>query len=36
MAVTEADFQQLQKTVGALAEQMSWFVERLKEGVTAK
>ena len=31
MAATQADFQQLQTTVGALAEQMSWFVDRLKE-----
>ena len=31
MAATQADLQQLQTTVGALAEQMSWFVERLKE-----
>ena len=31
MAATQADFQQLQTTVGTLAEQMSWFVERLKE-----
>ena len=31
MAATQADFQQLQTTGGALAEQMSWFVDRLKE-----
>ena len=31
MAATQTDFQQLQTTVGALAEQMSWFVERLTE-----
>ena len=31
MAATQADFQQLQTTVSALAEQMSWFVDRLKE-----
>ena len=31
MAATQADFQQLQTTVGALAEQMNWFVDRLKE-----
>ena len=31
IAAMQADFQQLQTTVGALAEQMSWFVERLKE-----
>ena len=30
MAATQADFQQLQTTVSALAEQMSWFVDRLK------
>ena len=31
MAATQADFQQLQTTVSALAEQMSWFVDRLNE-----
>ena len=31
MAATQTDFQQLQTIVGALAEQMSWFVDRLKE-----
>ena len=31
MAATQADFHQLQTTDGALAEQMSWFVEHLKE-----
>ena len=31
MAATQADFQQLQTTVSALALQMSWFVDRLKE-----
>ena len=31
MLATPTDFQRLQMRVGALAEQTSWFIERLKE-----